>query len=190
MRSLPWYLLYPFLGAGRVCREGTYLLEGSCVASCPSGMAMLGIGQFKRRCLTPFECQNGRIVGSDVNYGCKCATDEMAPSACQFCSFRADEFGQHCTRCLGGMYLQPDGRCHDSCAGLDGLVAYAPGNYGRECRPPFTCTDRLDENGAACKCSRAIGGNTCLICEYGAASPQWCVLNPWLSPVPHPCFPD
>ena len=151
----------------RVCRDGAYLLDGSCVASCPAGMASMGIGGFKRRCLAPFECQNGRIIGSDASYGCKCATDEMAPSSCQHCSFRADEFGTHCTRCLGGMYLRPDNRCHPNCDGLDGMVAYAPGTYGRECRPPFTCTDREDEAGNDCKCSRLVGRNDCASCDHG-----------------------
>ena len=90
-------------------------------------MAQLGIGGFKRRCMAPFECQNGRIQGMVVGYGCKCANADMTPSACQFCSFRANEFGQHCTRCLGGMYLQSDNRCHDSCDGT-GMIEYNPGN--------------------------------------------------------------
>ena len=88
---------------------------------------MLGIGNFKRRCMAPFECQNGRIQGMDVGYGCKCANDDRTPSSCQFCSFRANEFGQHCTRCLGGQHLQADNRCHDGCDGT-GLIEYAPGN--------------------------------------------------------------
>ena len=90
-------------------------------------MTSLGIGQFKRRCLAPFECRNGRIVGSDASYGCKCATDDMAPSACQYCQFRAGGFGQHCTRCLGGLFLQADNRCHSDCDGT-GLIEYNPGN--------------------------------------------------------------
>jgi hypothetical protein len=91
-------------------------------------MTSLGLGQFKRRCLAPFECRNGRIVvGSDASYGCKCATDEMTPSACQYCQFQAGGFGQHCTRCLGGLFLQADNRCHDNCAGT-GLIEYNPGN--------------------------------------------------------------
>ena len=144
-----------------------YLLDGACIESCPSTMAMLGIGDFKRRCMTPFECQNGRIVGSDVNFGCKCANDDMTPSSCQFCSFPAGEFGAHCTRCLGGMYLwASDNRCHANCAGT-GLIEYAPGNYGRECRAPFTCADRADGNGNACKCARAVGRNGCSSCDYG-----------------------
>ena len=117
----------PSCRTGRVCRDGTYLLDGACVETCPTGMAMLGIGDFKRRCMAPFECQRGRIIGMDVGYGCKCANDDMTPAACHFCSFRANEFGQHCTRCNGGKYLQADNRCHDNCDGT-GLIAYAPGN--------------------------------------------------------------
>ena len=58
----------------RVCRDGSYLLDGACVAACPAGMASMGIGQFKRRCMAPFECNSGRIQGMEVNYGCKCST--------------------------------------------------------------------------------------------------------------------
>ena len=72
--------------------------------------------------------------------GCKCATDEMTPSACQVCDFRADEHGQHCNRCLGGKFLHSN-RCRDDCDGLEGLIAYAPGNCtalvaSLLCRPP------------------------------------------------------
>ena len=114
---------------------GTYLLDGACVASCPTGQAMLGIGNFKRRCMAPFECQNGRLVGIEAAFGCKCANDDMTPSACQFCSFRANEFGQHCTRCLGGKYLRADNRCHSSCDGT-GLIAYNPGNCALAANAP------------------------------------------------------
>ena len=117
----------PSCRTGRVCRDGTYLLDGACVETCPTGMSMLGIGDFKRRCMAPFECQRGRIIGMDVGYGCKCANDDMTPAACQFCSFRANEFGQHCTRCLGGTFLQTDNRCHDRCDGT-GMIEYNPGN--------------------------------------------------------------
>ena len=144
-----------------------YLLNGTCAESCLAGMTSLGIGSFKRRCLAPFECENGRIVGADVSYGCKCANDDMTPSACQFCSFRANEFGTHCTRCLGGQFLQADNRCHDTCEGLDGMIAYAPGTRGRECREAFTCTDRVDQRGHACACSRSVGRHDCSVCEYG-----------------------
>ena len=109
------------------CRDGWFLLDGDCVEACPDTMTSLGIGNFKRRCLGEFTCQNGRIIGAEVNYGCKCATDENTPASCQFCEFRAGEHGQHCTRCLGGQFLQADNRCHASCDGT-GLIEYAPGN--------------------------------------------------------------
>ena len=240
----------------RVCRDGFYLLDGACVEACPTGIASLGVGNFKRRCMGAFSCAAGRIVpkaiirnvgncdvqgyspidsleGCDeasrsiglvdtaahdisegrssaqlanqaslpfgcyymadhpedtqllfnpnghrnstdasrpsvcvpdaIAYGCKCATDEMAAAACQNCEFRADEFGQHCTKCNGGKYLF-NNRCHDSCNGT-GLISYAPGNYGRECRAPFTCADRSDEDGNDCKCNRAVGKNDCAVCE-------------------------
>jgi len=161
----------------RVCRDGHYLLDGACVEACPVGATSLGIGSFKRRCMEPFTCRNGRIADTDLGYGCKCATDEMTASSCQFCDFRADEHGQHCNRCLGGKFLL-DNRCVDDCDGTD-LIAYAPGNYGRECRAPFTCTARVDEAGADCKCARSVGKNDCLVCDYGAggASCSQCTNN-------------
>ena len=79
------------------------LLEGACVASCPASMTASGIGDFKRRCMEPFACVNGRVAQQDVAFGCKCATDDMTLAACRNCDFRAGEFGQHCTRCNGGM---------------------------------------------------------------------------------------
>ena len=151
----------------RVCRDGFYLLDDACVEACPAGLTSLGIGSFKRRCLAPFSCANGRIQDQNVAYGCKCATDDMAAAACQNCEFRADEVGQHCTKCNGGKFLF-ENRCQDSCDGT-GLIAYNPGNYGRECRAPFTCTDRTDEDGNDCKCPRAVGRNNCQVCDYGSA---------------------
>ena len=151
----------------RVCRDGFYLLDDACVETCPAGSTLLGIGSFKRRCTAPFSCAAGRIQGQNVAYGCKCATDDMAAAACQNCEFRADEFGQHCTRCNGGKFIF-ESRCQDSCDGT-GLIAYNPGNYGRECRAPFTCADRTDEDGNDCKCSRVVGRNNCQACDYDIA---------------------
>ena len=153
----------------RVCRDGWYLLNATCIESCPSGATSLGIGNFKRRCMEEFACAAGRIQGQSLAYGCKCATDDMGPAACQNCEFRADEFGQHCTKCNGGKFLF-NHRCQDDCGGT-GLIAYAPGNYGRECRAPFTCTDRVDEAGDACKCARSVGRNGCSSCDYSTAGP-------------------
>ena len=107
----------------------------------------------------------------DVNYGCKCATeDNSAIAACQICEHRAGEHGEHCTKPLH------NNRCQESCDGLDGLIGYAPGNYGRECREPFTCADRVDEDGDACKCARSVGKNNCAVCDYatGGVTCQRC----------------
>jgi len=152
----------------RVCRDGYYLLDDACIESCPTGMASMGLAQFKRRCMAPFTCDAGRIGGMDVAYGCKCATDENTAAACRICDFQAGQIGQHCTRCNGGKFLH-ENRCIDTCDGLDGLIAYVPaGNYGRECRPPFTCTDRFDPGGDACKCHPSVGKHDCAVCDYGA----------------------
>ena len=129
--------------------------------------------------LKPFTCQSGRlVVDLAVNYGCKCATeDNSAVVDCQICEHRAGEHGQHCTKCKAGKVLF-DKRCQDSCDGTD-LISYAPGNYGRECRAPFACTDRTDEAGVACKCARSVGKNDCLVCDYGSngAVCQRCTKN-------------
>ena len=53
----------------RVCRDGYYLLDGGCVESCPAGMTAMGVGSFKRRCMEPFTCINGRIP--DTDFGCE-----------------------------------------------------------------------------------------------------------------------
>eukprot|EP00041_Stephanoeca_diplocostata_P019212 m.409170 g.409170 ORF g.409170 m.409170 type:complete len:125 (+) comp21243_c1_seq4:1194-1568(+) len=51
---------------------------------------------------------------------------------------------------------------------IDGCnIAYCgiQGSYGNECRPPFTCTNRLDEAGVACRCPRAL--SNCRTCDWG-----------------------
>ena len=68
-------------------------------------MSSSGINRFKRRCMSPFTCQSGRLlVEPSVNFGCKCATEGNAGiAACHICEHRAGEYGQHCTKCNGGM---------------------------------------------------------------------------------------
>ena len=155
------------MNSPQVCRDGAYLLDDSCVDTCLGHLAASGVGLFKRRCAEPFTCRSGRLVDVDVSYGCKCANeDNTAIAACQICHHRAGEHGEHCMRCNAGQYLH-NNRCIASCAGLAELIGYAPGNYGRECRVPFLCADRLDDLGAACKCDRAVGRNDCSVCSWG-----------------------
>lgn len=40
-----------------ICRNSMYLHEGKCVATCPSHLTSSGLGQWKRRCLEPFQCK-------------------------------------------------------------------------------------------------------------------------------------
>ena len=61
--------------------------------------------------------------------------------------------------------------CWDNCEAANvpsDIVAYNPGNYGRECRAPFTCTNRADPDGVRCKCHRSVGGNNCASCDIDA----------------------
>ena len=67
-------------------------------------------------------------------------------------------------------HLQADNRSDTDCVGArPGLIAYNPGTDGRDRVPcaVYTCADRLDENGAACKCSREVGRGDCAVCEHG-----------------------
>ena len=156
----------------RRCRDAFYQLDNECVRSCPATMASSGISRWGRRCLTPFICQSGSIQDRDVSYGCKCPEEgNLAIAACHRCEHRAGEYGQHCTKCNSGRFLFENRCTRQDCEGLwesDGLVSYNPGNYGRQCRAPFLCTDRVDEDGAACKCPRAVGRNDCTACSYDA----------------------
>lgn len=134
-------------------------------------MASSAISRWGRRCLPPFVCQSVAIEDRDVDYGCKCPEEgNLAIAACHRCEHRAGVYGQHCLKCNNGRFLH-EHRCtrHD-CEGQwesDGLVGYTPGNYGRQCRAPFLCTDRVDEAGAACKCARSVSRNDCAACYYG-----------------------
>lgn len=158
----------------RVCRDSWYLLDGRCTETCPAELASSGVGQFKRRCAEPFTCRNGRIQGQDVAFGCKCATEgNTAIASCQTCEHRAGEYGQHCLRCNNGQY-EFENRCRASCddaALIDQpgvtLIHYTPGNYGRQCRPAFTCTAGVDENGVACRCSRDLRNQGYTSCHWG-----------------------
>ena len=139
--------------------------------TCPSRFASSGVGQFKRRCAEPFTCRSGRLmIQPNVNYGCKCSTEDNAAIAdCQICEHRAGEHGQHCQRCNGGGFLWENRCTRQNCDDLVGMVEYTPGTYGRECRSPFICADRADEDGRDCKCPQAVGKTDCRVCEFGSS---------------------
>ena len=78
-------------------QDGWYLMNEDCYQSCPATMSQSGVGRWGRRCLDPFTCQGGSILGSAVSYGCKCALPDNAGIApCHICDHRAGEIGDHC----------------------------------------------------------------------------------------------
>lgn len=152
----------------RRCRDGAYLLDGTCVQSCPANMASSGINLFGRLCLAPFTCRGGRILESSVSYGCKCPGEGNTPGgSCHVCEHRAGEIGDHCTRCSGGRYLW-ENRCRADCTGISGVIEYSPSAYGRQCRAPFICVLGFDADRQPCKCSRDLRSRYCRVCRWGA----------------------
>jgi len=78
-------------------QDGWYLMNEDCYQSCPATTSWSGVGLWGRRCLDPFTCQGGSIVGSSVTFGCKCALPDNAGIApCHICDHRAGEIGEHC----------------------------------------------------------------------------------------------
>ena len=72
-------------------------MNEDCYQSCPATTSWSGVGLWGRRCLDPFTCQGGSIVGSSVTFGCKCALPDNAGIApCHICDHRAGEIGEHC----------------------------------------------------------------------------------------------
>jgi len=164
------------------CKDGKFLLDGQCVDQCPAEMTSSGVSQWKKRCLDPHVCKGGRIGhynsdhkferDHDVRYRCKCPNDDNSgvDRKCVTCDFEAGGFGRPCLGCRGGALLY-NGKCHDvaTCAeaGAPGdHIAYVPGGqYGQECRPPFSCSSGIDEaTGTPCKCPKAVR-RKCVSCD-------------------------
>jgi hypothetical protein len=177
----------------KACQNGFYLHEGQCVAQCPTSLASMGSGEFKRRCVQPFQCSNGVIrefdgTARDVNYGCKCpvADNSKASATCSDCNFLSGGFGQQCKRCKSRKLLH-NGECRDSCDGLNGLATYRPGNAGGECREPFVCSHGIsDTDGSECNCNKearescnrcSIDGKTATCIECDATSTKSIVVD-------------
>eukprot|EP00040_Diaphanoeca_grandis_P004922 m.30603 g.30603 ORF g.30603 m.30603 type:complete len:397 (-) comp16315_c0_seq1:415-1605(-) len=149
------------------CRNGRYLLDGACVKTCPSSMAMSGIASVGRQCRVPFTCRGNKQLGKD-GFKCKCATESnTGGSNCHQCEHEAGGHGQKCTRCSDGKYLF-DHVCHDNCTRVAAtptdLVAYSPGVYGSECRSAFMCSALKDTMGNNCKCPKSVGFKSCHTC--------------------------
>lgn len=154
------------------CRDGWYLLNNTCVESCPADMTSSGISLWGRRCLQPFSCRGRAITTFDATFGCECpAPGNGFNGNCHICDFRAGEYGQHCTRCKNGKFLH-NHTCVDDCSAAPGNISYNPRAWGRECREPFVCTRGLDESGVACKCHNDFGGTNCAVCEWGLSGPR------------------
>lgn len=151
------------------CQSGFYLLDGQCVESCSDEHAAVGINEVGRKCMEPFSCVKGRMVGGGGGK-CKCATpDNGFHRTCHACTFQAGGIGDVCTKCKSGKFLNPaTAQCQDACDGLAGLIHYGDNELGNECRKPFTCANGLDEDSRKCKCSSASGGRKCASCEWGA----------------------
>eukprot|EP00040_Diaphanoeca_grandis_P022397 m.120194 g.120194 ORF g.120194 m.120194 type:complete len:1665 (+) comp28796_c0_seq1:174-5168(+) len=152
----------------RQCRDGYYLHDKKCILECPSHLTSVGVKR-NRKCLEPFTCKNGNGVSDGVSTACTCTTlnptIKGAP-ACHTCEFEANAFGEKCTKCTDSKFLnQSTNECVDTCVG-DDVVAYGVGAKGGSCRAPFVCNNKQDEAGELCKCSKAIGGGSCLNCDW------------------------
>eukprot|EP00040_Diaphanoeca_grandis_P037647 m.247416 g.247416 ORF g.247416 m.247416 type:complete len:2734 (-) comp33855_c1_seq1:19-8220(-) len=152
----------------RKCKNGFYLLDGTCVQSCPPQYASSGVADIGRKCTEPHVCLNGKVL-AETTSKCKCtAPPGVQKSNCHTCLFEAGGVGDVCLRCENSKYLNGS-VCLDSCVDVPGKIEYTPGVYGNECRDNFTCTNFVDDVGSKCKCSKAVGGKKCLICDWNTA---------------------
>ena len=145
-------------------------------------MASSGISRWGRRCLDPFTCQSRAIVGQNVPYGCKCATDDNSGiAACHRCEHRAGEFGQHCLMCNAAMFLHSN-RCQENCDGLAGMIEYTPGNceFHREhpgrpaCGVPVNFSlVRTRARSSALTCTSALTCMLTLVSPCAVAHLRW-----------------
>ena len=164
-RRCHYCLITPTSEVCRTCRDGWYLLGTECIQSCPAEKTSAGVSLFARRCLDPFICRGTTILGFEAAFGCRCPAPGNGPNGnCHECAFAAGTTGDYCSTCNNNKLLF-QGACLDTCAGT-GLADYPSGNYGSECRPPFRCYDGFDIDGSSCGCSRDLGGDDCVVCEY------------------------
>eukprot|EP00040_Diaphanoeca_grandis_P019529 m.103112 g.103112 ORF g.103112 m.103112 type:complete len:713 (-) comp27471_c0_seq1:70-2208(-) len=167
--------------AGDVCKKckaNTYLLNGTCVDACPTTMVSVGNKVIGRKCVSdPFVCFKGKTLSTKTPCTCSTRENKKAPT-CAICDFEVGGWGQKCTQCTGGMYLNPDThQCDVDCSNVTetavGIVAYKVGPNKAQCREPFTCRNGVDEAGLQCKCSKNLGD--CVTCDWGH-KPNFCTV--------------
>eukprot|EP00041_Stephanoeca_diplocostata_P012116 m.202174 g.202174 ORF g.202174 m.202174 type:complete len:396 (+) comp18819_c0_seq1:448-1635(+) len=158
------------------CRNGYYLYNSSCVATCPASMAYVGISAFNRYCApAPFHCVSNRVTIDGRSQVCKCPEQDVLDSPlgnCHNCTFLPRRFGGQCNTCRNSKFLY-NGSCLDDCSTVPvPVVAYDIGSYGRVCRSPFTCAEQRDRSNPSirCKCPQSIGGSNCRQCDWGIGS--------------------
>eukprot|EP00041_Stephanoeca_diplocostata_P015036 m.284199 g.284199 ORF g.284199 m.284199 type:complete len:1636 (+) comp19900_c0_seq2:154-5061(+) len=163
----------PTVQVCRKCRASKYLYNNQCIDTCAANMTSVGITAYGRVCeVPPLTCRSNRALNPSMSlpYKCACPTNSNGRgSNCHECTFLAGQFGQQCTKCRGNWKLYNE-TCYPSCATSgcpSDYITYGVGSYGNECRPPFTCTNRFDAAGAACRCPRTL--SNCRSCDWGIA---------------------
>lgn len=99
------------------------------------------------------------LAEDEPDVKCVCFAD------CFRCTIEGGKKGTKvCLRCKNAKYLS-NGGCVDATGCADGTIPAYPGNYGRRCEKPLTCTKGKVEggNGKSCKC---LDNANCMSCSY------------------------
>ena len=102
------------------CENSHYLLNGSCVATCPSGYTGTGTGHFHRECVVAVSSTTASTNSTTTASGCQPRTEN-----CHNCTNSTT-----CDMCENSHYLF-DGSCVASCP--SGYTSFGTGLFGRKC---------------------------------------------------------
>ena len=121
-------------GTCQMCKNGYYLWQGECYATCPGGLLAFGQGLFGRECVNVSEAPicGGRTLSSDGS-ACSCGIND-----CHRCHVYKGET-LDCLGCKQMKYLY-DNQCLTSCP--EGYAEQGSGSFFRECRLIETCGGR------------------------------------------------
>jgi len=162
------------------CKGEKYLLNGTCVDTCPPSMTSVGNKVIGRRCSLPFTCDSNIAKGEGVSGKCICSTTaHKNHNDCKVCDFEAGAFGQTCTKCGNAQFLNPEtNQCEPDCSHVEEqpVVQYKINRNGAQCRKPFTCKNGVDEAGKACKCHNKVANN-CEECEWFVPTEEGALPN-------------